>query len=207
MEQWCELFKQTTDAVFGIDKTRRIRFWNHSCERLLNRRAEEVLGYRCAEILCGVGLSGEAVCGDDCPMAEPHGRHVVRDFDMLVEQKRGVTCMVSVGAHYVPKILQDSTNTITTFFALRHVDCQQLLGRFATRNCGAKGGSKPLEQLSAREIEVLRLAADGGGNAAIAERLNISAATVKNHFRRIFSKLDVHSRGEAIYTAVQHRLL
>lgn len=207
MQPWCELFNHTTDAVFGIDNARRIRFWNHSCERLLDRRAEEVMGHRCADVLCGTDLAGETICGDDCPMAQPPHQKTLRDFDMLVEQRRGVTFMFNVGAHYVPEALQDASNRIIAFFALRHIDCQKLMGRFATHKCGAEDGSKAGEQLSPREVEVLRLAADGRGNAAIAEQLNISAATVKNHFRRIFGKLDVHSRGEAIYTAVQRHLL
>ena len=207
MQEWCELFNHTTDAVFGIDKAHRICFWNHSCERLLDRRAEEVMGFRCADVLCGTDLAGEMICGDDCPMAQPPHQNALRNFDMLVEQRRGVTFMINVGAHYVPEALQNSSGRIVAFFALRHIDCQQLIGRFATHNCRAMEQSTVREQLSVREIEVLRLAADGRSSAAIAEQLNISAATVKNHFRRIFGKLDVHSRGEAIYVAVQRRLL
>jgi DNA-binding NarL/FixJ family response regulator len=51
--------------------------------------------------------------------------------------------------------------------------------------------------LSARELEVLGLVANGLTNAAIAERLYISEATVKVHVRHIFDKLGVRSRTKA----------
>ena len=64
----------------------------------------------------------------------------------------------------------------------------------------ARGG----EELSARELEVLRLLATGAGNKAIAARLNLSENTIKTHLSHIFDKLNVQSRGEAV-TAALHR--
>jgi DNA-binding NarL/FixJ family response regulator len=52
--------------------------------------------------------------------------------------------------------------------------------------------------LTGREEEVLRLVAAGLSNREIAERLGLRAQTVKNHVRRVFEKLDVHSRLELI---------
>lgn len=52
--------------------------------------------------------------------------------------------------------------------------------------------------LTAREIEVLEMLAEGLGNKAIAQRLNLSEHTVKFHISSIFSKLDVSSRTEAV---------
>lgn len=52
--------------------------------------------------------------------------------------------------------------------------------------------------LTAREVEVLEMLAEGLGNKAIALRLNLSEHTVKFHISSIFSKLDVSSRTEAV---------
>jgi DNA-binding CsgD family transcriptional regulator len=52
--------------------------------------------------------------------------------------------------------------------------------------------------LSAREIEVMSLIADGQTNGEIAARLFLAEKTVKNHVRRIYSKLGVGSRPAAI---------
>ena len=49
----------------------------------------------------------------------------------------------------------------------------------------------PLEQLSAREVEVLALMAEGRSNAAIADRLCLTQRTVESHVRSIFTRLDL----------------
>lgn len=55
--------------------------------------------------------------------------------------------------------------------------------------------------LTAREMEILRLLAEGLGNAAVAHRLSISPKTVDHHVSAILSKLAVHSRSEAVAVA------
>jgi LuxR family transcriptional regulator, maltose regulon positive regulatory protein len=54
---------------------------------------------------------------------------------------------------------------------------------------------------TARELDVLRLLADGHGNQAIAEKLFVSVTTVKTHLRNINLKLGAHNRTEAISIA------
>jgi LuxR family maltose regulon positive regulatory protein len=55
-----------------------------------------------------------------------------------------------------------------------------------------------VEPLSARELEVLNLIADGLSNKAIAERLSLATGTVKVHLKHIYGKLDVNSRTQAV---------
>ncbi len=59
----------------------------------------------------------------------------------------------------------------------------------------------PLPQLSEREREVLRLAAEGRPNAEIARRLYLSEKTVRNHVSNIFTKLGVTDRAQAVARA------
>ncbi|MEG8035405.1 MULTISPECIES: response regulator transcription factor [unclassified Curtobacterium] len=59
----------------------------------------------------------------------------------------------------------------------------------------------PSVSLSARELEVLRLVAEGASNGAVAARLHISDATVKSHLVHVFSKLGVSSRTAAVSEA------
>lgn len=63
------------------------------------------------------------------------------------------------------------------------------------------------ERLSAREVEVLKLAARGMSNGDIADALRVSLRTVKGHLAEIFSKLGVGSRTEAIATCLRAGIL
>jgi DNA-binding NarL/FixJ family response regulator len=61
----------------------------------------------------------------------------------------------------------------------------------------------PMEALTPRELDVLRLLADGAGNRAIGERLGISDHTVKFHLSAIFGKLGVTTRTAAVRRALR----
>jgi DNA-binding NarL/FixJ family response regulator len=61
---------------------------------------------------------------------------------------------------------------------------------------------KPDAKLTEREVDVLRLMARGQRNDEIAEALFITNQTVKNHVRRIFRKLGVETRVDAVLYAI-----
>lgn len=63
------------------------------------------------------------------------------------------------------------------------------------------------EELSARELEVLHALAAGASNKVIATQLNLSENTVKTYISRIFAKLGVQSRAEAVAQALQRALI
>jgi DNA-binding NarL/FixJ family response regulator len=67
-------------------------------------------------------------------------------------------------------------------------------------------GSGP-DDLTAREIEVLRLVAGGLRNHEIAAQLTLSTNTVQAHLRSIYNKLDVTSRSAATRYAYEHHLV
>lgn len=91
----------------------------------------------------------------------------------------------------------------------------KLLAAFELKE--GKRGDKPplpaastgslLESLSSRELEVLRLIAQGLSNREIGERIFRSLDTIKGHNRIIFSKLGVQSRTEAVARALELDLL
>jgi DNA-binding NarL/FixJ family response regulator len=81
---------------------------------------------------------------------------------------------------------------------------QRLAERFARGPRPAADGVPPeLEELTPRELEVLRLIARGHSNADIAAELVTSMATVKTHVNRIFRKLGVAERAQAVVLAYE----
>lgn len=65
----------------------------------------------------------------------------------------------------------------------------------------------PGEDLTVREKEVLALMVNGSSNIEIAEKLVVSASTVKSHVSSILSKLGVSSRTEAVALAIRHKIV
>jgi DNA-binding CsgD family transcriptional regulator len=68
----------------------------------------------------------------------------------------------------------------------------------------AGGGAQPLTM---REVDVLRLLAQGCGYFEIGARLGVSVNTVTSHIKNAYRKLSVHSAAAAVMRAVQLRLL
>ena len=63
------------------------------------------------------------------------------------------------------------------------------------------------EELSEREMEILRLIVKGRSNKEISTVLFISEDTVKYHLKALFSKLGVQDRTEAAISAIQHGIV
>lgn len=65
----------------------------------------------------------------------------------------------------------------------------------------------PVESLTPREVQVLEQVATGRSNKQIAAELGISAHTVKFHVNAILTKLDVHTRTQAVVRGVQYGMI
>ncbi|MFF2810646.1 response regulator [Streptomyces sp. NPDC058000] len=65
---------------------------------------------------------------------------------------------------------------------------------------------EPPDGLTAREVEVLRLVAEGQTNPEIARTLHVSTATVKTHINNLFAKAGLRDRAQAIHYAYRHGL-
>ena len=62
-------------------------------------------------------------------------------------------------------------------------------------------------ELSDREKEVLQLLVDGSSYKSIADKLFVSVDTVKSHLKKIYDKLHVHSKSEAVAKAIRQKLI
>jgi len=83
---------------------------------------------------------------------------------------------------------------------------RQLVGRYAGRIRPPDGAADDLP-LTPRELDVLRLVAEGLSNAEIAATLVLSGETVKTHVSRILTKLDLRDRAQAVVFAYRHGLV
>jgi DNA-binding NarL/FixJ family response regulator len=99
----------------------------------------------------------------------------------------------------------------------RHI-LRQLQEPARARRMGLDGNARPTAgvsvstadenvSLSAREIEVLRLVAKGFSLVEVAQLLHVSHTTTRSHAKNIYRKLEVNSRGEAVFEATRLGLL
>jgi DNA-binding NarL/FixJ family response regulator len=84
---------------------------------------------------------------------------------------------------------------------------RRLIERFAPRDEARATLHRDLSELTPRELEVLRLLATGLSNAELADRLTLSATTVKTHVARILSKLGLRDRVQAVVLAYETGLI
>ncbi|MBB4686696.1 response regulator [Amycolatopsis jiangsuensis] len=106
-----------------------------------------------------------------------------------------------------PAQLLHGIRTVATGAALLDPEVtRQLVGRYAARIRPAEENSGELP-ITPRELEVLRLIADGLSNSEIAGTLSISQETVKTFVSRILTKLGLRDRVQAVVYAYRHGLV
>ena len=70
------------------------------------------------------------------------------------------------------------------------------------------GPPQQLEQsLTAHELRLLKLLAEGYSYQSLGEQFHVSINTIRNYIRRIYDKLHVHSKSEAVSKALRNRLI
>ncbi|MFI7587245.1 response regulator [Spongisporangium articulatum] len=84
---------------------------------------------------------------------------------------------------------------------------KRLIEEFARRPSSTKAPAPRLNSLTPRETEVLQLIAGGLSNAEIAAELVLGEQTVKTHVSRIFTKLDLRDRAQAVVLAYESGLV
>jgi LuxR family maltose regulon positive regulatory protein len=140
------------------------------------------------------------VLGDALALAEPGGfirlfvdegeamRFLIADFRLWIEKQRQPE---------VRKLIEYADKLLAAFQHPAPVPQSKI----------QNPKSEIVEPLSSRELEILRLIAQGLSNREIGERLYLALDTVKGHNRRIFDKLEVKSRTEAVARARELGLL
>ena len=139
----------------------------------------------------------------DLPAALLHLQHAL----MLAEPEGYVRMFLDEGSSMMQLIREAAAHEIMPGYT------DKLLAAFEAEK--RKSEDKPdlppaqplIEQLSQRELKILQLIAQGLSNREIGERLFLALDTVKGHNRKIFDKLQVQSRTEAVARARELGLL
>jgi len=121
------------------------------------------------------------------------------------DESQMLACLKGGAAGYLPSDT-DPHDLISAIYTIRSgeavVDLETI--RMAVRHIGVlQDETKAPELLQRREVEVLKLAAEGFSNKQIAAKLGISERTVQSHMVHIFTKLGVASRTEAVLQALR----
>jgi DNA-binding NarL/FixJ family response regulator len=161
----------------------------------------------------------------DLQLPDGHGNDLIREMrarfpetEIMVISNLGdeesVISAITVGA--TGYLLKDAfpTDIAATVHELvaGHSPISASIARFIvrrTQNAGepAPGPALNTAKLTPREIDILWGIAKGFSYAEIAGHLGLSRQTVPGHIKSIYRKLEVHTRGEAVFEAVQQGLI
>jgi DNA-binding NarL/FixJ family response regulator len=107
-----------------------------------------------------------------------------------------------------PAKLVDAVRTVATGDALlAPAITRRMIERFVQQPPVPQGRPPQLEELTERELDILREIARGRSNAEIAGALYLSQATVKSHVNRVLSKLNLRDRTQAAVLAYETGLV
>ncbi len=123
----------------------------------------------------------------------------------------GGSVMNALPANILGYVTRDGTVS-DLLAAIRSAGCSDLycadslMPVVASRVRGSQVRTPPvrIEQLTAREMEILELLREGFSNKTISRHLGIGLSTVKNHVHSVLAKLDVHCRSEAVAALYRH---
>ena len=161
----------------------------------------------------------------DLQLPDGHGVELIRemrqrhpDTEIMVISALGdeetVISAITVGATgYILKdaFPSDIAATVRDLVA-GHSPISASIARFIVRRTQTqaeppRGGELDIARLTPREIDILWGIAKGFSYAEIATHLGMSRQTVPGHIKSIYRKLEVHTRGEAVFEAVQQGLI
>lgn len=204
---------RSNEPMFVVDREERIVLWNDAATELLGFAADDALGRPCYEIVRGLTAEHRRYCGPECAVIRCAERGTPPTaFEILCPTGHGRLLWLEVRI-----VLTDSETGPLYVHVLRDIDEERRLIEYAREVMDSSAvalirrevrpAAVVTSPLSTRETEVLRLLDRGERPAEIAERLNISRRTARNHVQSIISKLGAHSAIEALAVARRERLV
>ncbi len=198
---WWHGLTDAADGAFTVTGQGRIALWNRAAVRITGYEACEVLGRRCCDVLGSHTASGPRVCSTSCRLlGQVKCGEPVETFDLHTTAKGGRSIWVSMSTIVLPAADARAPRMIRMFRDVTAL--KDVLALIRHRLTSAPVAEDPVDRLTRREVEILRLMVSGATNRALAERLHISPATIRNHTHHIFEKLGVRNRLAAAMLAL-----
>jgi PAS domain S-box-containing protein len=219
----------TADGVFIVDAEKRILRWNKGAEKILGHAEADVLNRECFRVVTGRSRADKAICSQNCKIhSNAMDGTPQENFDMLAHGRDHKPLWLNVSilspadseepflAHILRDVTQEKTKELALEQFLEYLGKHGILskeissGKASVRNAAAAklaSMDKAAASLSDREIEVLTLLAEGLSTKSLAQKLNISHFTARNHIQNILVKLDLHSKAQAVSYAFKRGIL
>jgi PAS domain S-box-containing protein len=213
--QLAELLEGTTDAAFTVDLQGEIRNWNKAAEQLLGHPATSAVGKDCGTLLRGRLDAGTPVCCQSCDVLEcvRAGRDV-SNFDMEITTRAGrrvwvnVSLLVTNDDHTERRLIVHMMRDIRRRKRAEQLTSEMFrIARSLVNNAEQSSEVPPIVPLTLKEIAVLRLLAGGRATTQVAEELQISTSTLRNHISHINQKLHTRNRTEAVMKALKRGVI
>jgi PAS domain S-box-containing protein len=191
-----------TDALFVTDDRQRLRAWSNAAQRMLGYSSDDVVGRLCYDVVMGSRPDGHPVCGTSCPVTRNARRgRGTASYPILAVAKDG-------SQRYLDNtvlVLEQPRGSFRVVHLLRE-SCETPPAR-PVATTPAFGDSPLAEQLTRRELEVLRAFAQGVTLEEVASELSISVFTARNHATNIEHKLGVRNRLQMVLEGMRRGLV
>ncbi|HZP97437.1 MAG TPA: LuxR C-terminal-related transcriptional regulator [Candidatus Limnocylindria bacterium] len=191
------------EGLFVVDERQRIVHWSSAAQRILGFSPEEVTGQPCYLALMGREPTGHPVCRQNCQViANARRGRGTASYEVIASGRDGIGRCVGISVLVLGGLKKRSFRVLHLFREIGRRPFERssdTAPRAETR--------PPVEHLTRRELQVLRLFAAGSTNAEVAEALHISAYTARNHVASIQRKLGARNRLEIVLLSMRAGLL
>jgi PAS domain S-box-containing protein len=198
---WWRGLEVAADGAYIVTGEGQIALWNRAAVRITGYEVNEVLGRRCCDVFTAHDAFEYGACSAACRLLhQARNAEIVETFDLQIAAKSGRPIWVSMSTIVLPPSGAKSPRVVRMFRDV--TELKELLALIRHRLIGVPALKDPVSRLTRREVEILRLMASGATNRALAERLHVSPATIRNHTHHIFEKLGVPNRLAAVTLAL-----
>lgn len=204
------LLDEADVAAYAVTHDQRVVFWSRGAERMLGHTRDDAIGRRCFEFLEGRAPGGlTPACAEGCPTLHSlrEGR-IPGSVNLHMLDSSGERQEISV----TPMLVGDGPgDSPLLVHVLDHPGAASAAAgspepaRVEATERESEASGRP--RIAPRELEVLRLVARGRSTHEIADDLDISPHTVRNHVRHFRRKLEARTKLEAVLTAMRLGIL